>query len=189
MPAYQDLLPMFDTYWQKVKAAKEAQHVTNTELSDRSGVSASAVNKLLAGSQVDPKLFNSAAICKTLGLSLDELFGLSAPPESPTGLQAKVHELELDEAHKDAEITRLRTIVALQSKQLRLRKNSTIIALCFCAVLAVALIAYVLSGFDAPSAGAILAGEPTAVALALFGIMVAFVVAIVFSLVRYARVR
>lgn len=114
MPAYQDLLPHMDAYSQKVKDAKEAKKLTNADLADLSGVSASAVNKLLAGSQVDPKLFNSVAICKVLGLSVDRLFGLDAPQDTPDALRDKVRTLELDEAHKDAEISRLQTVVEYQ---------------------------------------------------------------------------
>ena len=79
MSAIQELAPYIEAYPRRVRAAKEEKHYTISDIIERSGVSASAVNKLLAGTQMEPKLYNSAALCKVLGLSLDELFGLSAP--------------------------------------------------------------------------------------------------------------
>lgn len=187
MPAYQDLLSYFDAYPQKIKDAKETMKLTNAELSDQSGVSTSSVNKLLAGSQVDPKLYNSVALCKTLGLSMDRLFGLDAPQDTPDALRDKVHSLELDEAHKDAEITRLETIVKYQREQLRTRKASMIIVLCLCAILTVALVAYILIDSGIPDAGLIRFGNPTAAAWAFFALVAVSLVVIVWGIVRYAK--
>lgn len=187
MPAYQELLPLFDAYPQKVKDAKEAQKLTNADLADRSGVSASAVNKLLAGSQVDPKLFNTVALCKVLGLSIDRLFNLEPPQDTPEALREKVHEMELDDAHKDAEITRLQTVVKYQTEQLRTRKTSMLIMLCLCSILTVALVAYILIDSGIPDAGLIRFGNPTAAAWIFFAIIAAAAVAIVWGIVRYAR--
>lgn len=83
MSAIQDLAPFIGAYQGKIRRAKDASGMTLEELSNESGVSFSAVSRLYAGTQADPRLYNSAALCKTLGLSLDELFGLENRVGSP----------------------------------------------------------------------------------------------------------
>lgn len=188
MAAYQDLLPYMDAYAQKVKDAKEQKHMTNAELTELSGVSASAVNKLLAGAQVEPKLFNSVALCKVLGLSLDRLFDLSAPPDTPETLQKRVHALEMCEAFKTGEIKRLEEKVAAQERLLRSRKNTAVMLLFFCAVLTVALTAYIVIDASQLEAGIIrTTGQPSVIMWALLGLVCASAGVIVWCIVRYAK--
>ena len=103
MSAIQELAPYIEDYPHRVRAAKEEKHYTISDIIERSGVSASAVNKLLAGTQMDPKLYNSAALCKVLDLSLDELFGLSAPDGSARQAREKMHQLQLENVRLKAE--------------------------------------------------------------------------------------
>ena len=90
MSAIQELAPYISAYHGSIKQAKEDQHYTIDRLVEESGVSRSAVTKLYAGTQQDPKLYNSAALCRVLGLSLDELFGLAQPAESPEELTEQI---------------------------------------------------------------------------------------------------
>ena len=89
MSAIQELAPYISAYQRNIKRAKEDQHYTIDRLVEESGVSRSAVTKLCAGTQQDPKLYNSAALCRVLGLSLDELFGLT----KCSGRRSKPHTL------------------------------------------------------------------------------------------------
>lgn len=187
MPAYQDLLPYFDTFNEKLKDAKNAKKLTNAELSELSGVPVPTVNKQLAGALQDPKLFNTVAMCKVTGLSLDRTFDLEPPQDTPDALRDKVHTLELDDAHKDAEISRLQTVVEYQTQQLRTRKTSMVIMLCLAAILTVALVAYILIDSGIPDAGLIRFGSPAVAAWIFFAIIAASVVAIIWGIVRYAR--
>ena len=90
MSAIQELAPYLSAYQSNIKRAKEDQHYTIDRLVEESGVSRSAVTKLCAGTQQDPKLYNSAALCRVLGLSLDDLFGLVQPAESPEELTEQI---------------------------------------------------------------------------------------------------
>ena len=112
MSAIQDLAPFIGAYQGKIRRAKDASGMTLEELSNESGVSFSAVSRLYAGTQVDPRLYNSAALCKTLGLSLDELFGLENRVGSPEKLTKQIHHVELENA-------KLEAATALQSAQIR----------------------------------------------------------------------
>lgn len=187
MSAYQDLLKLFDAFPEKLKDAKLTKKLTNSELSDLSGVPLSTVNKQLAGALQDPKLYNTVAMCKVTGLSLDRAFDLIPEEGTPEALREKVHEMELDDAHKDAEIARLETVVKYQTEQLRTRKTSMLIMLCLCALLTVALVAYILIDSGIPDAGLIRFGNPTAAAWAFIALVAVAAIAIAWGIVRYAR--
>lgn len=95
MSAIQELAPFIGAYHRKIRNAKDRSGMTLEELSEKSGVSFSTVSRLYAGTQADPRLYNSAAICKALGLSLDELFGLENPVGSPEKLTKQIHRVSL----------------------------------------------------------------------------------------------
>lgn len=89
----QELAPYIEAYPAAVKKAKDEKGHTIQSLVDASGVSYSAVSKLMSGSQQNPTLYNAAALCAVLDLSLDALMGLRAP-EEPTGEQQRqIYEL------------------------------------------------------------------------------------------------
>lgn len=66
MSAIQELAPFIGAYHGRIRKAKDQSGMTLEELSEKSGVSFSTVSRLYAGTQADPRLYNSAAICKTL---------------------------------------------------------------------------------------------------------------------------
>ena len=96
MSAIQELQPYCDAFQGRIREAKDSKGNTLLRLIDESGVPKSAVNNISAGKQVNPLLYNAAALCKVLDLSLDELFGLEKPVDSPEGQLQRIHELEID---------------------------------------------------------------------------------------------
>lgn len=94
--AIQDLAPYIESYQGAIKCAKDAQGYTIQRLVDESGVSYSAVAKLMNNTQANPTLFNSIAICMVLGLSVDALFGLEKPVDAEAQAKQRIHELELE---------------------------------------------------------------------------------------------
>lgn len=102
MSAIQELAPFIGAYHGKIRNAKDHSGMTLEELPEKSGVSFSTVSRLYAGTQADPRLYNSAAICKALGLSLNELFGLENPVGSPEKLTKQIHHVELENAKLEA---------------------------------------------------------------------------------------
>ena len=107
--AIQEMSHYIEKYPDRIRKAKEEKGITLKELSEASGVPLSSVSTLNAGKQANPLLYNGAALCKVLGLSLDELFGLSAPPEDQT---ERLHEIELALARQEG---------ALQAAEARLK--------------------------------------------------------------------
>lgn len=94
-------MPYIAKYPERIRKAKDEKGISLKELSEISGVSYSAVSTLSAGTQANPSLYNSAALCQVLDLSLDELFGLSAPPPDQS---QKLHEMELTLARQTGEL-------------------------------------------------------------------------------------
>lgn len=153
MTAFQRLQPYFDSYNSKITAARNAQKLSIVDLAEQAGVSYSSVATQSAGKADNPKIFEQAAEAYVLGLSLDELCGLR-PPADVTELTSQIHNLELDNAHKDGEIGRLNAVsdsdrqhnddLVGRIKSLR----SLVLALAgFCTLLVMVVIGYMI--FDA----------------------------------------
>ena len=113
---YQELYPKFEFYPEAVRQAKRLKGLTIDALVESAGVSYSSVSRLCDGTQLDPKLFNSVALCKVLGLSMDEIFGLSASEASAEELQAKLHAAELENARLAEENKRLHEVNRLRAE-------------------------------------------------------------------------
>lgn len=117
MSAIQEIKPYCDAFQGKIREAKEDKHYTLQKLSDESGVPRSAVNNINAGKQSNPLLYNAAALCKVLDLSLDELFGLRKT-DSPEGQTQRIHELELDNVRLAGDSQRYEEVSAEKDKRL-----------------------------------------------------------------------
>ncbi len=104
---FQDLQPYIQSYPYKIKKARVDKGLTQKELAEAAGVPLSSIQKLNVNNQ--DALFNCAAVCRVLDVSMDELFGLR-PPADVSELTSQIHNLELDNAHKDGEIGRLNAV-------------------------------------------------------------------------------
>gem|GEM_PF-659437 len=142
----------------------------------------STVSRLYAGTQADPRLYNSAAICKALGLSLDELFGLENPVGSPEKLTKQIHRVELENA-------KLEAAAALQSAQIRSTHTMCYVLALFCLLLSFTLIACLVTDAQIRNAGLIRDGDLTVTAWACIALIVGSVLAsaITFYAIRKER--
>lgn len=68
--------PECEAFSLKIREAKKAQGKTNQEISDATGIPLSNIGKFFSGSLANPNIFNAAAVCIYLGVSIDEAFGL-----------------------------------------------------------------------------------------------------------------
>lgn len=171
MSAIQEISKNIEVFPLRLKQAKEERRYTNQSLADESGVSLSSVAKLLASRSVDPKLYDVAAICRTLRLSLDELFDLERDEPVPNKLTQRIHELEL-------EGTVLHERSELLSERVKTQKTLIFILSSLVAVLSMALVVYLLLDLSIREEGFILWGSPTAYAWAVIFMVIAAVVAI-----------
>lgn len=164
MAAINELLPTLDRFTENIRDAKFKRQLTIEKLVELTGLSVSTVTKIVTGKQTDPKISTAAAMCYTLGLSLDELCGLapSAPPDEE--LQNRVHDLELKNACKSGQIKELRARIAAT--------HPLVYSLCaICIALLVALIAYLLGDFQHENIGLIQSGVLSKAAWALVSLI------------------
>ena len=180
MSAIQELAPYIEDYPHRVRAAKEEKHYTISDIIERSGVSASAVNKLLAGTQMEPKLYNSAALCKVLGLSLDELFGLAAPEGSARQAREEMHQLQLENVRLEAENR-------MGAERVDAQRPVILALLILCTALCAALAGYIAIDAQISNAGMIRGGDPTVVAWSIIVLLVLAVAVIAWAMVRAIR--
>lgn len=112
---------MSEKLWETCREAKDTMqpHKTNQDIADESGVSVNAVSQFLRGETTKPYINTVGPICASLGVSLDEHFGV--PPAEPS---------EPSDAEKlRAENASLRAQFAQQQKSLRMHRLVTLILL------------------------------------------------------------
>lgn len=170
---------------EKCREARDRLGYTNQDIADATGIPLSSVKNFFAGTSKAPGLVYAVLICKFLGVSIDECFGIIPAEDAEAQLRR-----QLKEDHMNSENQRLTEVNGLQ-KKLDKSRLSTILVLAFlCAVLSVTLIFYIVVDFHIKDAGLILGGEVgtgawviiTLVAIA-FGVMTSAL----FSAIRYAR--
>ena len=167
------LSPYFESYCGRIKQRRLELGLTVNELSERSGVPYSNTSRINSGSQANPLLFNAAAFADTMGMSLNELMGLSPDAEDASALQDSVRALELSSAKKDAELNLLRgdLQVALDKaahqreksdllyQQLSVKTPVIYVLIALCSVLSFALVAYLIIDSNIRNAGLIQFGN------------------------------
>lgn len=175
MSAIQDLQPFIEAYPKHIREARDRQGFTLQRLIDESGVTKSAINNLSAGTQVHPKLFDAAAVCKVLGLSLDDLFGLEKPCDTPEGMQRRIHELEIENVHLADEVAHIGELDKL--------KNTVIYALTgLCALLVLVVIGYMIFDAHILDAGLFQSASMSAFAVLLVIVLIFALAAIIYAM-------
>lgn len=187
MNAYQELYPKFEFYPEAVRQAKRLKGLTIDALVELAGVSYSSVSRLCDGTQLDPKLYNSVALCKVLGLSMDEIFGLSASEAGAEELQAKLHAAELENIRLAEENKHLKEVNRLRSEQLAARTPVIYILLFACALQSCALIFYLFVDAQIKDVGLIRFGDVGLVAWLLIFLVLSAISACVWATMRFAR--
>ena len=122
--------------WETCREAKDTMqpHKTNQDIADESGVSVNAVSQFLRGETTKPYIDTVGPICASLGVSLDEHFGVPpADPAEPSDTEKLL-----------AENAALRAQFAQQQKSLHMHRLVTLILLGILLLCALALVADVL---------------------------------------------
>lgn len=128
---------MSEKLWETCREAKDTMqpHKTNQDIADESGVSVNAVSQFLRGETTKPYINTVGPICASLGVSMDEHFGV--PPAEPAGSS--------DAEKLLAESAALRAQLAQQQKSLHIHRLVTLILLGILLLCALALVVDVLS--------------------------------------------
>lgn len=176
MSAMQKVAPHIDHFQEKIRDAKESQHLTIDQLAEKSGVPNSVVGRISSGSHPDPKLINAAALCEALGLSLDELCGLRQPQISDSALREANHALELENEHLRGENGKLAAVDAARMESLATQKpilRGLFLLFVLSIVTTLALLAYIIGDAMHESVGLIQYGELSKPAIAAIIVIVA----------------
>lgn len=200
MSAIQELAPYIAEYQPTIKRAKAMKGYTNNDLIDLTGISKSAVDRLCDGTQADPKLYNAAALCKVLGLSLDKMFGLAAP-SCEAELTEKIHALEMQNRENEVKISELsgqlnvsKSEAAHQKEkadmlqaQLSTRRPVIYGLMCVSAAMAFTLLIYIVLDINVLDVGLIQHGQFSAAAWVVISLIAISVGVITWSIIRAVR--
>lgn len=167
------------------REARDRLNYTNQDIADETGIPLSSVKNFFAATSKAPSAISAGLICKFLGISLDDFFGIVPAENAEARLRRQLKETRIvSENQRLTEVNGLR-------KELDKSRLSTILVLSFlCAVLSVALIFYIAVDFRIKDAGLIQGGEVGVGAwfiIALVGIAFGVMTSTLFSAIRYAR--
>ena len=190
MPEMQNMQPYFDAYQEKIKRAKNSSGMTLQELSDKTGVPYNNICTVNAGSMKQPLLYYSAATCKVLGLSLDELFGLHMTDDAKALAEAMIENQKLT---KEVENNKAKNHqLAIENAKLtervkRFKYASTIYRplifglIGICAILLCAVIGYIIFDIQLKNIGLFKSSGLTVLAVFLAIVVVAAIALIAFA--------
>lgn len=102
----QQIQPQCDNLYKNIKKAVNEQHKTHRDIVENTGVPRSTIAKFLSGALKSPGLYNVAAMCAYLGVSLDALFGINGA-EGETAKDEHIRALEHEVAERTAQTERL----------------------------------------------------------------------------------
>lgn len=167
------------------REARDRLNYTNQDIADKTGIPLSSVKNFFAGTSKAPSVINAGLICKFLGVSLDDYFEITPTEDTEAQLRR-----QLKEDRINSENQRLTEVNGLR-KELDKSRLSTILVLSFlCAILAAALIFYIIVDFHIKDAGLIQGGEIGAgawIIITLVAIAFGVMSSALFSAIRYAR--
>lgn len=129
--------PLCESLHIKMRNQKDALHETNQSVADGTGIPLSNVGKFFSGTLTNPSVFNTAAMCIHMGMSMDELFEIA--PQDNTE-KVKQLESQLEKAHSDLDLVRHHN--AILEAGISDRKPVIFGLTAICLILAVALMGY-----------------------------------------------
>lgn len=68
--------------WELCREEKDHKRLTNQSVADASGISLNAVSQYLRGETKNASVYTVGPICKAIGVSLDDYFGIARDDES-----------------------------------------------------------------------------------------------------------
>ena len=168
-----DMQSYFDEYPEALRKARVSSSLTLAELAKISGVPYNSICSVNSGAPKQPLLYYSAATCKALGLSLDELFGITNAEGSVTQLK-RINVLEVKAAYLEKDLEHHK------------RMNAVYRPLIFClvglcAILLCATIGYVILDIQLKNIGVFKSGGLTVLAVFLAIVVLAAVALIAFA--------
>ena len=73
---------MVKKLWELCREEKDHKRLTNQSVADASGISLNAVSQYLRGETKNASVYTVGPICKAIGVSMDDYFGIARDDES-----------------------------------------------------------------------------------------------------------
>lgn len=195
---------MSQELYEKCREIKETSNprITNQDLADATGKSERTVAQFLRGEIPNASCETVASICKELGVSVDEHYGITMPEPSPDEkltekirtLESENHVLKIQNVELIGEVENLKSEVSHQKEkadflraQLKTRRPVIYTLMCSCAVMSFTLLVYIILDANVPDAGFIRYGRPSAAALVVIAVIAAAEIIVAWSIIHAVR--
>jgi transcriptional regulator with XRE-family HTH domain len=195
---------MSQELYEKCREIKETSNprITNQDLADATGKSERTVAQFLRGEIPNASCETVASICKELGVSVDEHYGITMPEPSPDEkltekirtLESENHVLKIQNVELIGEVENLKSEVSHQKEkadflraQLKTRRPVIYTLMCSCAVMSFTLLVYIILDANVPDAGFIRYGRPSAAALVVIAVIAAAAIIVAWSIIHAVR--
>lgn len=153
MSEIQEMAPQIGAFRLRLRDARDAAGLTNSQLSELSGVPYGSVCKIQSG-ETEPKLYSAVAMAKATGMSIDAAFGIEQQ-DAPPGAQQKIHEMELKCSDQAGDVRVLEAVNELLKEQVKALRSTARILASLCVVLVLCLATYMVIDYKIPYAGLI----------------------------------
>ena len=190
--------------YEKCREIKETSNprITNQDLAEATGKSERTVAQFLRGEIPNASCETVASICKELGVSVDEHYGITMSEPNPDEqltkenrmLESENHALKVQNVELIGEVENLKSEVSHQKEkadflraQLKTRRPVIYTLMCSCAVMAFTLLVYIILDANVPDAGFIRYGRPSAAALVVIAVIAAAAIIIAWSIIHAVR--
>ncbi len=195
---------MSQELYEKCREIKETSNprITNQDLAEATGKSERTVAQFLRGEIPNASCETVASICKELGVSVDEHYGITMSEPNPDEqltkenrmLESENHALKVQNVELIGEVENLKSEVSHQKEkadflraQLKTRRPVIYTLMCSCAVMAFTLLVYIILDANVPDAGFIRYGRPSAAALVVIAVIAAAAIIIAWSIIHAVR--
>lgn len=195
---------MSQELYEKCREIKETSNprITNQDLADATGKSERTVAQFLRGEIPNASCETVASICKELGVSVDEHYGITMPEPNPDEqltkenrtLESENHALKVQNVELIGEVENLKSEVSHQKEkadflraQLKTRRPVIYTLMCSCAVMSFTLLVYIILDANVPDAGFIRYGRPSAAALVVIAVIAAAAMIVAWSIIHAVR--
>ena len=195
---------MSQELYEKCREIKETSNprITNQDLADATGKSERTVAQFLRGEIPNASCETVASICKELGVSVAEHYGITMPEPGPDEkltekirtLESENHVLKIQNVELIGEVENLKSEVSHQKEkadflraQLKTRRPVIYTLMCSCAVMSFTLLVYIILDANVPDAGFIRYGRPSAAALVVIAVIAAAAIIVAWSIIHAVR--
>lgn len=190
---------MVKTLQDLCRDAKDRQNLTIQDLSDMTDISSSTISNFFSASSKEPSVYKMGLICATLGVSMDEYFGIEKEITTEDQLtkaneqlkhQKQLHDADVQIAHLEGGMEQMAKTIEYQRKKAQIAKFAIYGLMLLCAIFMAVIVGYIFFDYRVTNQGLIQGGEASIFAWIVFLLLAAGIgifAAILMMYLRYAK--